>query len=115
MEIENKKYLENMLNRWRLVELSSDDAAVILPAGFDFVWIDGDHSYEQCKKDILNYLPLVKKPGICGGHDYEGIIGGHNCEKREMCAHPGVWKAVEEVFRKKDIHTAQDLTWWVYV
>jgi hypothetical protein len=37
---------------------------------FDFVFIDGDHSYEQVKKDIQNYLPKIKSGGMLIGHDY---------------------------------------------
>jgi predicted O-methyltransferase YrrM len=37
---------------------------------FDFIYIDGMHTYEQVKKDIQNYLPLVKEGGFIGGHDY---------------------------------------------
>jgi hypothetical protein len=37
---------------------------------FDMIFIDGDHTYEQARKDILNYLPLVQIGGIISGHDY---------------------------------------------
>lgn len=37
---------------------------------FDFIYIDGMHTYEQVKKDIQNYLPFIKKGGFIGGHDY---------------------------------------------
>ena len=36
----------------------------------DFVFIDGDHSYEGCKKDILAWLPKMKKNSVLAGHDY---------------------------------------------
>lgn len=37
--------------------------------GFDFLFIDGDHSYEGVKKDAEMYAPLVKKGGIIAFHD----------------------------------------------
>lgn len=37
---------------------------------FDFVYIDGDHSYEFVKKDLITYFPLIKKGGILAGDDY---------------------------------------------
>ena len=37
---------------------------------FDFVYIDGNHSYEFIKKDIMLYYPLIKQGGLIGGHDY---------------------------------------------
>ncbi len=37
----------------------------------DFVYIDGNHSYDCVKKDIELYLPKVKKNGFLGGHDFD--------------------------------------------
>ena len=36
----------------------------------DFVFIDGDHSYEGCKKDILAWKSKIKENGVLAGHDY---------------------------------------------
>jgi len=36
---------------------------------FDFLFIDGDHTYEGVKKDFEMYAPLVKKGGILALHD----------------------------------------------
>lgn len=36
----------------------------------DFVYIDGNHSYEFVKKDLALYYPLIKNNGLIGGHDY---------------------------------------------
>lgn len=36
----------------------------------DFIYIDGDHSYDQVKQDLEMYLPKLKDNGIIGGHDY---------------------------------------------
>jgi len=120
--------VKDILTRFHLIELHSDDAVRALPQySFDFVWIDGDHEYEQCYKDILNYLPLVKKLGICGGHDLHGFIGGHNCEPdaSNTGAHPGVRKSVLEIFGDRPaengvinpgkVNLGEDFTWWVYV
>jgi len=48
---------------------------------FDFVYIDGMHTYEQVKKDIENSIPLLKTRGgisLIGGHDYhfgwQGVV-----------------------------------------
>lgn len=37
----------------------------------DFVYIDGEHTYDGVKKDIELYLPKIKKGGYIGGHDYK--------------------------------------------
>jgi len=39
---------------------------------FDFIYVDGDHSYEGCKKDLDLYYPKLKKGGFFGGHDFTG-------------------------------------------
>ena len=36
----------------------------------DFVYIDGEHSYESVKEDIEAWTPKVRKGGIVAGHDY---------------------------------------------
>ena len=40
----------------------------------DFVYVDGDHSYEGASNDIRNYWPKLKPGGIMAIDDYE--IGG---------------------------------------
>ena len=50
--------------------------------GLDFVFIDGEHTYEAVCEDIRAWLPKVKKGGILAGHDYP---------------HPPVKKATQDV------------------
>lgn len=35
----------------------------------DFLYIDGDHSYEGVKNDFLNFEPFVRNGGLIGFHD----------------------------------------------
>ena len=35
----------------------------------DFLFLDGDHTYEGIRQDFEMYSPLVKKGGIIGFHD----------------------------------------------
>lgn len=39
----------------------------------DFVFIDGDHSYEGVKIDLEKYVPKIKSGGILAGHDWTCI------------------------------------------
>jgi len=47
------------------------------------VYIDGAHTYESVKADILTWWPQIPSGGILSGHDYDET-------------HPGVRKAVDE-------------------
>ena len=37
---------------------------------YDFIFIDGLHTYDQLKKDLENYSPLIRKGGVIACHDY---------------------------------------------
>jgi len=54
----------------------------------DLLFIDGSHQYLEVKADIINYSPKVKDEGILCGHDYNADV------------HPGVVKAVDEIFNR---------------
>jgi predicted O-methyltransferase YrrM len=72
-------FLNNIksFNNIKLIRNTSDDAvAELINDSFDFIYIDGIHTYEQVNKDIDNYKPLIKKGGFIGGHDYHPVWGG---------------------------------------
>jgi hypothetical protein len=78
--------------------------AELIDAGkLDLVFIDADHSYEGCKRDILAWKSKVKKGGYVSGHDY---------------AHPDqgeVKKAVDEIFGSDKIILGENRTWFYKV
>ena len=41
----------------------------VLPSAIDFLFLDGDHSYEGVRRDFENYAPLVRPGGIVALHD----------------------------------------------
>ena len=46
-------------------------AAPTLPdKHFDFVYLDGDHTYEYVLRDLLDYAAKIKDDGLILGHDY---------------------------------------------
>jgi predicted O-methyltransferase YrrM len=42
----------------------------------DFVFIDGDHSYDACRADILAWSPYVKRGGVIAFHDFGSRADG---------------------------------------
>lgn len=41
----------------------------------DFIFVDGDHSYDATLADCIRYYPKLKKGGLFCGHDYSSIQG----------------------------------------
>lgn len=63
-----------------VLKMDSLSAAAFLlaafgPGSFDLVFIDADHGYWACRKDIQAWRPLVEPGGILCGHDrqWEGV------------------------------------------
>jgi predicted O-methyltransferase YrrM len=52
-----------------IIEKFSFDAVGDVPATVDFIFIDGDHSYEGIRKDWQLYAGLLKADGIMALHD----------------------------------------------
>jgi len=52
---------------------------------FDFVFIDGNHSFDYTWRDILLFWPYVKPGGIICGHDYT-VSGPHHQVKEAVTA-----------------------------
>lgn len=66
--LSNTKQFSNITQ----IRKTSDDAVLDFePNSIDFVYIDGNHTYEFVKKDIENYLNIVKLNGFIAGHDYQ--------------------------------------------
>jgi glycosyltransferase involved in cell wall biosynthesis/predicted O-methyltransferase YrrM len=62
---------------------------------FDWIYIDADHSYEGCKRDLELWYPKLKPGGIFAGHDF---VNG-NFAAGEY----GVKSAVEEFILNKNV------------
>lgn len=75
----------------------------------DFLYIDGDHSYEGVKKDYEMYSPLVREGGLIALHDIADHPPETGCEVakfyRELLE-KGVAKAVEG-----DVFISEPQTW----
>jgi len=75
-------------------DFSENIAKTINDRSLDWVYIDGDHSYEGAMKDLVNFAPKVKSGGLVLGHDYVDHI---LAESREPF---GVVRAVNDFVRE---------------
>ena len=91
---ENYRIFSNRVNNHRdrvnIYRTQTHKAAKYIQDGsLDFVFIDADHTYFNCKRDILCWLPKIKSTGVMLGHD---------------SSWPGVNRAVTEIFKKHTVH-----------
>ena len=128
--VDVKELLENNIKRFGLqdcVEMkncNSNDCYEEVPDEYiDFLFIDGDHRYDQVKKDLDNWVPKVKEGGIICGHDYDGLSYDEEHVNKDFHndRHHGVIKAVSErfgsmvrfmVFRKDDTQKIASKVWF---
>ena len=53
--------------------------SILPPEGIDFLFIDGDHTYEGVKADFEMYSPLVRRGGLVAFHDIRTHLPEANC------------------------------------
>ena len=70
---------------------SAEFLATLPDNSLDMVYVDGDHGYEGCKKDLIVAYSKVKPGGWIMGHDYE-----MNMFKARNHYHFGVRQAADE-------------------
>lgn len=52
-----------------LIAKLSNEAIDDVPANIDFIFVDGDHSFEGVKNDFQNFSGLLAKDGVIAFHD----------------------------------------------
>lgn len=97
------KKLSPFNDRLKLIRKPSVGATDDVPDNLDFIYIDGDHSYQGVFDDLCAWFKKVRVGGIIAGHDYDHP------------ALPGIKKAVDEFFRRFgwEIHKEDNFVWWV--
>jgi predicted O-methyltransferase YrrM len=88
------EHLEGYFKGVSGIEIKRGDSVKMLSnyqdESFDMIYIDADHSYEGCKRDLIESYKKVKKGGYIMGHDYE-----MNMKKAEQEYSFGVRRAVD--------------------
>ena len=84
-------YTTDIKNKYndRLIPIQGDSSFVAdkIPM-VDLIFIDADHSYQGCSKDIVAYKNKINKDGLLTGHDID---------------YPGVNRAVKELICTFDV------------
>ena len=78
-----KKYEERLIPIEGNSSLMADEIPMV-----DLIFIDADHSYQGCSKDIIAYKHKIKEGGLLTGHDID---------------YPGVNRAVKELICMFDV------------
>ncbi len=68
----NTSKVSHKIDPWRM---TSVEAGKVFNEEIDFVFIDGDHSYEGVKQDVEIWFPRLKSGGIIAMHDIEWAEG----------------------------------------
>lgn len=98
--IAEKQFDEKAAKYNNIVKLKMDikKAKPLIKHKIDFIYIDGDHSYEGVKFDIEYAKKIIKKNGIIAGHDFN---------------FKGIEQAVREAFPNYEIQTFRDTSWLI--
>lgn len=94
----NTRFFDNIT---LVKEYSFNCADSFVNSTVDFIYIDGEHTYEAVKQDLELFLPKLKEGGVVSGHDYYPERW------------PGVVKAVNETLGSPDF--IFDDTSWIKV
>ncbi len=104
LESAKKQALDNVadLNNVELIiKTSSDASSDFEDDSLDFVFIDGNHSFESAYNDIVTWYPKVKTGGLFSGDDF--IIDGVN---------DALYKFKRENDMLHEIHIEEDIWYW---
>lgn len=96
--------VEMFKGQFKVLRMTSEEAVEqFADESVDFVFIDGDHSYEGCATDIRLWYPKVRDGGLMSGHDYR--------DERNY----GVMQAVNEFVARtgKQLRLGANYTWFV--
>ncbi len=92
----NKHFAKAGAENWITTHvLTTEDFAKKNKRRYDYIYIDGDHSYEGVKRDYKIFWPLLNKGGFMAFHDV--LAEGSFRSKYNF----GVWKLWKEIKNEK--------------
>lgn len=85
-----------LCRRYEFMLMKSEEASNLINEKLDFVFIDGNHSYEFVMKDLNSWFGKLKSRSLFFGHDWTD----ESMKEEEEDPFPGVRKAVTEFMAK---------------
>ena len=86
--------------------MTSDNFFCTNQKKFDCIFIDGLHTYEQAKKDVINSINVLNENGMIFLHDCLPKSYFHQATPRSRNTWNGdVWKVIVEYRVKEDFDT----------
>ena len=86
------------------IRQTSDDFFLTNNKTFDLVFIDGLHTYDQVKRDILNSVKFLNKDGIILVHDcLPDTMAKQAVPRYKMQWNGDVWKAIVDLRQDPDL------------
>ena len=101
MRTQAERKLKKYSSKINWIHELSGDALSSISGKYDFIYVDGDHSYDYAYQDMINYFPLLSTEFVFGGHDI---------------SQPGVSKAFCKFIREHEVkHVSfNDPDWIIY-
>lgn len=69
LEIFNNLYKDDLAKRFNFIQCESQSADI--DEYFDFILIDGDHSFDGTYSDMLKFIPKLQRTGVLAIDDYK--------------------------------------------
>lgn len=105
INVENKVGIDSKAKRNDIIQIDSDTYFAEFDDKFDLIFIDGDHSYEQCKRDCMHALKHLNKGGYIVMHDCIPINEKERAETKNggkpWCGQ--CWLVYAELKKRKDL------------
>ena len=98
---EAQNNISNLVNAELIIKTSLDASKNFEDESLDFIFIDGNHSFESAYTDIVTWYPKAKKGGLFSGDDFS--IDGVN---------DALYKFKRENNMLHEIHIEEDIWYW---
>jgi len=105
------KKLDSYNNKIIWIEDISNNVVYYIEDELDFVYVDGDHTYDGVIKDLNNFYKLIKIGGLIGGHDFDKETAGNQVRRAVYDFFKPLNK---QVYSDSDPDDSKTMDWWVF-